>query len=151
MKIQYTEAAQQELLAFQKRQQEMLEKLISERKFVFGDETVEITASDIKEAAEYIRAFRPRVARYSYLRSLSQVYVVLGAALAFGGYYYPIFQNIFLENRVQAMAMATGFVMMALGGLAGYLYRARIRRYEELERMKEMEIRHYSRNDSDYA
>ena len=151
MKIQYTDAAKQELLAFQQRQQDILEQLISERKFVFGDETVEITASDIKEAAEYIKAFRPRVARYSSLRSLSQVYVVLGAAIAFGGYFYPTFQTIFLENRVQAMAMATGFAMMALGGLAGYLYRARIRRYDELERMKEMERMHFSRNDNNRA
>ena len=47
--------------------------------------------------------------------------------------------------------MATGFAMMALGGLAGYLYRARIRRYDELERMKEMERMHFSRNDNNRA
>lgn len=145
MKIQYTDAALQELQSFQMRQQKLLEDLISERKFVFGDETIEVTASDIKEAAEYIRAYRPRMKRYSSLRALSQVYVVLGAVIALGGYFYPTFQSIFQENRVQAMAIITGLVMMAFGLMAGYLYRARIRRYEEMERMNSV------RSDKEHA
>jgi hypothetical protein len=151
MKFQYTDAALQELQAFQSHQQKLLEELISERKFVFGDETVEVTASDIKEASSYIRAYRPRIARYSSLRSLSQIYVALGALISLGGYIYPSFQSLFVENRVQGMAILTGFVMMAFGGLAGYLYRARIHRYDEIERMKDMERIRYFRNDKDSA
>ena len=132
MKFQYTEAALQELQSFQTQQRELLEQLISERKFVFGDEIVEVTASDIKEASRFIRADRPRVARYSSLRSLSQIYAALGALIAFVGYFYPSLQNIFVENRVQGMAIITGLIMMALGGFSGYLYRLRIRRYEAM-------------------
>lgn len=141
MNIQYTEAALQELQTFQKRQQKLLEDLIAERKFVFGDETIEVTASDITEAAEFIRAYRLQTRRASSLRLLSQLYVVLGATIALGGYFYPTFQNIFLENRVQAMAIVTGVLMMVLGAVSGYLYRSRIRRYEEMERERSYLIR----------
>ncbi len=151
MKIQYTDAALQELQAFQSRQQKMLEQLISERKFVFGDETVEVTASDIKEASVFIRAYRPRAIRYSSMRLVSQAYIALGALIAFGGYFYPTFQNIFQENRVQAMAIVTGLIMMGVGGIAGYLYRARIRRYEEMEQFNYIERMRSSRDDKDSA
>lgn len=151
MKIQYTDAALQELQAFQSQQQKMLEQLISERKFVYGDEIVEVTASDIKEASVLIRAYRSRVTRNSSLGLLSKLYIALGALIAFGGYFYPKFQSIFFENRVQAMAILTGVIMMCIGLVAGNLYRARIRRFQEMEQFNHMERLRYPRDDKDIA
>lgn len=141
MKFIYTEAALQELQAYQGRQQKLLEEMISERKFVYGDDAIEVTASDIKEAAEFIRPYRPQVLRYSSVRLVSQVYLALGAVITIGAFFYPTFENIFRENRVQAMAIGTGVIMMLLGAFAGYRYRTRIRRYQDMERM------YYLRND----
>lgn len=138
MKFIYTEAALQELQAFQHRQQKLLEDLISDRKFVFGDETVEVTASDIREAAEHIRAYRPRTARYPSYRLVSQVYIFLGFGITLGAIFYPTLENIFQENRVQAMALITGVIMIAIGVFAGYWSRLRARREEELERMRSL-------------
>jgi len=135
MKFVYTEAALQELQSFQKRQQKLLESLIAERKFVFGDETVEVTASDIKEAAEFIRAYRPRMTKYSSVRVLSQLYVFLGGLITVGALLYPRIQVLLEENRVQAMAALVGITMMVVGVFAGYFYRLRARREEEIEKM----------------
>jgi hypothetical protein len=47
MKTIYTAPAQHELAAFQARQQDMLERLVAERKSVLGDKVLEITASAV--------------------------------------------------------------------------------------------------------
>ena len=58
MKVIYTESAKQALEAFKERQAKELEENICSRKYVFGDNTVEITASDIKEASEFSRLLK---------------------------------------------------------------------------------------------
>lgn len=134
MKFQYTDAALQELVNFQAQQKGLLEKLISERKFVFGDETVEVTASDIKEASYFIRAIRPQIARFSSVRMISQIYIFLGLLITLGAFFYPYIQTMFHENRVQAMALFTGIFITLLGIFTGYWYRLRIRRYDSIRR-----------------
>jgi hypothetical protein len=131
MKFIYTEPALQELQMFQKRQQKILEELIAERKFVYGDDNIEVTASDIKEASIYIRAYRPRVSKYSKLRLISQIYILLGILITSGAFFYPKFQTIFRENSVQAFALITGVFITFLGIIAAYIYRLRIRQYGE--------------------
>ena len=53
------------------KQQEMLEKLIAERKYVFGDGTLEVTASDVKETADLIRPV-PRLNKRARTSMLSR-------------------------------------------------------------------------------
>ena len=63
------------------------------------------------------------------------MYIVLGICITLGALFYPHIQNIFQENRVQGWAIITGVTMMVVGIFSGYLYRLRMRREEEIERM----------------
>lgn len=135
MKVIYTEAAEQEILNFQQQQKAMLESIVSERKVVFGDEVLEITASDIKEASRKIQIFRPTNIRYSNVQVITKVYVVLGTLMMISAIFYPKISELFYENRTQAMIFLMGGVMTVIGVLANYFYALRRRRYLEVERM----------------
>lgn len=137
MKVIYTEAAEQEMMNFHQQQKEMLEKLVAEKKVVFGDDVLEITASDIKEASRNIRALRPTSIRYSNIQLLTKVYVALGVLMMVGAIYYPRIAELFQENRTQGMLFLMGAVMTLIGLLANYFYVLRKRRYLEAERMLE--------------
>lgn len=137
MKVIYTEAAEQEMMNFHQQQKEMLEKLVAEKKVVFGDDVLEITASDIKEASRNIRALRPTSIRYSNVQLLTKVYVALGVLMMIGAIYYPRITELFQENRTQGMLFLMGALMTLIGLLANYFYVLRKRRYLEAERMLE--------------
>lgn len=137
MKVVYTEAAEQEMLNFHQQQKELLEKLVAEKKVVFGDDVLEITASDIKEASKNIRALRPTNIRYSNVQLLTKVYVSLGVLMMVGAIYYPKIAELFQENRTQGMLFLMGALMTLIGLLANYVYVLRKRRYLEAERMLE--------------
>lgn len=135
MKVIYTEAAEQEILNFHQQQKELLESLIAEKKVVFGDDVLEITASDIKEASRKIRAFRPMNIRYNNIQVLTKVYVFLGALMMVGAIFYPRISELFQENRTQAMIFLMGALMALIGIFANYFYVLRKRRYLEVEKM----------------
>lgn len=135
MKVIYTEAAEQEMLNFHQQQKELLESLIAEKKVVFGDDVLEITASDIKEASRKIRAFRPTNIRYNNIQVLTKVYVFLGALMMVGAIFYPRISELFQENRTQAMIFLMGALMALIGIFANYFYVLRKRRYLEVEKM----------------
>lgn len=137
MKVIYTEAAEQEMMNFHQQQKEMLEKLVAEKKVVFGDDVLEITASDIKEASRNIRVLRPTSIRYSNVQLLTKVYVALGVLMMVGAIYYPRIAELFQENRTQGMLFLMGAVVTLIGLLANYFYVLRKRRYLEAERMLE--------------
>lgn len=137
MKVIYTEAAEQEMINFHEQQRAMLEKLVAEKKVVFGDEVLEITASDIKEASRSIRVLRPTNIRYSSVQLVTKFYVALGILMMIGAIYYPRIAELFSENRTQGMLFLMGAVMTLIGLVANYFYVLRKRRYLEAERMLE--------------
>lgn len=135
MKVIYTEAAEQEMLIFQQQQKEILESLVAERKIIFGDDVLEITASDIKEASRKVRMFRPTNIRHSSVQILTKIYVVLGALMMISAILYPRISDLFYENRMQAMIFLLGAIIAVIGLLANYFYVLRRKRYLEVERM----------------
>jgi hypothetical protein len=120
---------------FHEQQKEVLEKLVEEKKFVFGDDVLEITASDIKEASRNIRAIRPTSIRYSNVQLLTKVYVALGILMMVGAIYYPRISELFEENRSQAMLFMMGALIALIGLLANYFYLLRKRRYLQAAHM----------------
>jgi len=135
MKISYTEAAQQELKRFHERQQKLLENIVAERKYVFGDQTVEITASDIKEAGDSIRPMLRLRTRFRSIRLIGRTYLALGLLIASVGFLYPYITELIKENRTQGMTLSLGLVM-ALAGAAAQLYATlRERRFETSDRL----------------
>lgn len=131
MKVIYTDAAQRELIEFQQRQKTLLEELISDRKLVYGDDVLEVTASDIKEAAHRIQPIRPTVRRYQSSELLTRAYVVMGVAMMIGAFFYPQIQEILQKNKTQALIFFMGASFTAMGWLFGYWLKLRQRRFAE--------------------
>lgn len=131
MKAIYTEAAQQELTAFQARQKGLLEELVAERKSVLGDDVLEITASDIKEASQRIRAYRPTIRPFQSTELVTRAYIVIGVVMMIGSFFYPQIQTIFVENRTQALVFVMGAIMAAVGWLFNYWVTSRRGRFVE--------------------
>lgn len=131
MKVIYTDAASRELREFQSRQKTLIERLVSDRKVIFGDDVLEITASDIKDAEQRIQAIRPSNRRYQSSLLVTRVYVVVGLGMMVGAFFYPQIQNIFEHNRVQALVFAMGGTIAAMGVVFGYVFRQRRQRFEE--------------------
>lgn len=137
MKAIYTDAAQRELELFKANQQFMLEELVAERKLVFGEDVLEITASDIKEAAHRIRPLRPTIRRTQTTELVTKAYIVIGVVMMIGAFFYPQIQAILVENRIQALIFLMGATMAALGWILSYWLSVRKKRLLEAERFLE--------------
>ena len=134
MKVIYTDAAKVELDSYLTKQRDLLERFISERKYVMGDESIEITASDIRELADRVRLMPFSRSRYEMMRLASRMYMVMGLLLAVGAFLYPQVQLMFAENRYQGMLLVAGLALFGVGFLGSYVYQARLRRYDEIDR-----------------
>lgn len=130
MKIIYTDTAKQELRSFVEDQQRAIERLIAERKVVYGDQTLEITASDIKEASSKIRVASSR--RVPMIRLVIQLYGVIGVGLMVGAFIYPFFRTMLIENRHQAILFLMGALTATASLFLSYFYTVRERENDGL-------------------
>jgi ABC-type bacteriocin/lantibiotic exporter with double-glycine peptidase domain len=133
MKVVYTEAAEQELHRFHDQQKEMLEKLVAEKKVVFGDDVLEITASDIKEASRNIRPLRSNIVRYGNVQILTRLYVLIGILMMLGAIYYREIEDFIYGNKTRGMLFLMGALLSMIGIAANYLYMLRKRRFLDAE------------------
>lgn len=131
MKAIYTEAAQQELVDFQARQQDLLERVVAERKFVLGDDVLEITASDIKAASEKIQAHCPTSARGRFSDLVMRAYIGIGVVMMGGAFLYPQLSEIFASNKTQGLVFVVGASMTVVGALVSYWTQSRQKRRPE--------------------
>ncbi len=141
MKVIYTDAAQRELVEFQQRQKAILEELVSDRKLVYGDDVLEVTASDIKEAAHRIQPIRPTVRRYQSSELLMRAYIIMGIAMMIGSFFYPQIKEILEKNKTQALIFFMGASITAAGWLFGYWLNLRRRRFaEQIDKFYSIEL-----------
>lgn len=135
MKATYTSAAKLELEAFQKRQRDLLEKIVIERKRVYGDEELEITASDIKSASENFHVNKPRVKRNFLNEIVMRAYIVIGIAMMLSAIFHAQLIELYYSNKPQAVLFFTGAGM----ALTGWIFNQWIsaRRAQEAEIIKE--------------
>lgn len=110
-----------------KRVDEMFDKIRSniesefiERKYVPGDQAIEVTGSDVDDLESSMRiSFIDRDRRRSFMRDLIvRMYFVLGILTLTVGLLYPYLQ-ILVYNPVQLALVGTG-LMMSLGSYAIY-------------------------------
>src|ERR1700744_357328 len=134
MKIIYTETAKQELEKFEHRQVEYLEEILKGKKYVFGDEVVEITASDVREAADQIRPIQTTRKRLSAVQLASTVYFFAGILMAVGGVFYPQIQDMFDKNPKQIIFIIAGISLSLISYFMTRIFKQRAERMEELER-----------------
>ena len=109
MKIVYTESAEKELQSFLKKQQDTIEKVVHGHKYVYGDEVIEITASDIRDASRDIVVIE---SRRNYMRELIiRVYFVIGALTLGYGLFREYLSNM-LDNPIRTLLIGIGGIMM---------------------------------------
>lgn len=139
MKIVYTNAAQGELNDFIAQQRRTLERLVAERKTVFGDDVLEITASDVKDAAYRIRPLQTSTKPYQLSRLVTRVYVGLGLAMMVGAFFYTDIKAMLASGQPQVMLFFTGAAVTFVGWIFGYWLNMRQRRYAMVKRYIESE------------
>lgn len=115
MKVIYTNSAEEELEKFQKEQQEQLEKIISDKKLVYGDDILEITATDIKEAKNNLKISTVYTRRNNRIYLISRLYVTFGLSITLTGFLYPLLKEMLLVHREQAVMLMMGIIMTVIG------------------------------------
>lgn len=142
MKIIYTDTGKRELISFQERQKDYLEDMVSAKKFVFGDDTLEITGADVREASIRIKPSRSLSAsRFTTIQIASYVYMAGGLLVFMAGVFWPYIQALYRETPVALSISAAGLLVSAMGLLMQQMYRARIRRIMEMEDLDSIKLK----------
>lgn len=141
MKVEYTASGKEELLEFQSRQQKLLEELIAEKKYVIGDETLEVTATDIKETQHRLRP----VSRYAERRALTTrlilpVYVLGGVGMMIYAFFHKDIQRVIYEQEVLWSVGLAGLLTTIAGIFFSWYLNERNRRIRMISR-EEQRIR----------
>lgn len=126
MEIKYTDSGKKELEVFLDGQRNLLEEQIKKEKYVFGDECIEISERDIKDASNQI-LFIPklRVYRYSSTKLLLKIYFLLGVISVFFGVFNKQINLFFQERREGFWFVILGLMLIILSALATYYLKSR--------------------------
>lgn len=118
-KIHYTDAANERLDALKLEYIDKLEDIVKKRKYVPGDKFVEIAASDLEQASQYIRVNAPR--NNEAIRLVSVFYLVMGVFMVIAGLFYPLFIEMMRESPERLVLILVGFTLSVVG-VFGYSY-----------------------------
>ncbi len=133
MNVTYTLNAKSELQTFQERQQHILEDIIKRRKYVFGDEVLEITASDIRDASRFIQPIiTERANGLSFRRLILNIYFVLGLTLTGIGLLYPLVIDEFRKNPTQATLSLSGVALTLMSVIMSYYLKFKEERHRQI-------------------
>ncbi len=143
MQIVYTPSAEKELAKFHLEQTQELEAVIRKNKYVFGDDTIEVTGSDIRDAARTFTS--PSADRESLpiTRFLLRTYATIGVLMVTGGLFYPNLKSILRGDPVQRGLLLGGLSLLLLTVFFGYYLQFRAQNYyRRLGRRHELELSH---------
>lgn len=150
MKITYTESALIELERFQSHRKEELESLLKNRKYVFGDDAVEITASDIRDAEKYFKVETLSKSKLPLTNMLLKTYMVAGIVMVGVGLFYPDLKQLVDRNPIQITLVLGGAMLSFTSFIGSYYFRMRnIRRYDMEQRYAQFEMLYKLEKDSD--
>lgn len=126
MKLTYTDSGKTAKEEFIREQVRLLEDRIRRSKYVFGDEEIEVTATDVKMAATPMRYFSTNVI-FPFTTLISEIFIAAGSFLLAYGIYYNKLREIFETNPIQLLYIGSGVLMLILGGVAMALKKRRLR------------------------
>lgn len=130
MKVIYTESGKQALEAYKAKKVAELEVRIKERKYVLGDDLIEVTASDIKESSEGHYAENSyRFKRFSLQKMILQIYMVFGFIAMIVGLFYGQIVALVQDRPEQLLLVVGGAAFSVI--CAVMLARIRAREQEE--------------------
>jgi hypothetical protein len=117
-----------------------IEKELRERLYVPGDDTVEVTASDVDELAHRLKVVFPTREYYgrSSIRLLPRVYLAMGIITFLAGLFYPYLESL-RDNPTQAALVVTGLLMSVASILMfQWLKQRDARRVEQILRSRDV-------------
>jgi hypothetical protein len=120
-KIIYTDTGKNAIDKYLEEQKKQLERKISEKKYVLGDEIIEITASDIKLYSEQEFNQKRKIEIKKRLLFFSLLYALIGIIMVFFGFLYPIILEMLEYSPTQFIIITTGIILTFIGGCF-YLY-----------------------------
>ncbi|MEX1199501.1 MAG: hypothetical protein WEB02_01810 [Methylophaga sp.] len=148
MKIIYTDSAKSELSKFQDNRKRDLEEFLKNNKYIFGDETLEITASDIRDADKYFLILNNKKNRSPFTELLLNFYLGVGIGMVMIGIFYQYFYEIVINNPLQLALILGGiFIIVITIVTSKYIkYKQRIRedmtlRYMQVEKIMSSETK----------
>ena len=121
MEVIYTDQAKTELNKFHEEQERKLEKIIAEKKVVYGDDALEITVSDIRYAKDKFKISFPLSNRRKRLYLIYKIYSIMGIFIMLLSFLYPYILEMMRENKEQTILLFMGFSMTIIGGLGLFI------------------------------
>ena len=123
--IKYTAPAREAIERAQEKYKDELESIIRERKYVPGEDFIEVTASDVERATRQVTVLsdRTRDHRELILRS----YMILGVLTIGLGLFYEDIVFMLRNNPTQFMLIVAGITMVAVGFFSRWHFRRRQR------------------------
>lgn len=133
--IVYTPEAEKRLEKAKEDFVEKLEGVVKSRKYYPGDEVLEITASDIEIATNYLVFRRPN----STATKLNIVvsYMLIGVLMTFFGLFYEEIIRLFIENPIR-LILVFGGLTTSIAGLWMYM---KIKQENQVNLSKELYIK----------
>jgi undecaprenyl pyrophosphate phosphatase UppP len=136
MKIIYTESGRQALEVYKQQQVQELEERVASFKYVFGDDVIEITAADVKQATDVRNAFPRTLSRRSTAHTILISYIIMGLLMSIVGLFYEQLIDLFHRNPIQ-LALVLGGVSLSI---VSYAMLQRFRERDlEIQRMEQIE------------
>lgn len=140
MKLIYTNGAKEKLEEFHKKQEKAIESIISEEKYIFGDDVIEITANDIDIASNRILILRREKNRNKILKLLSKIYFIIGLIIIALALSYPYLMEI-IRTDTQKTLLAAGLSISIISTLIKMLVSERNREENYLDELKNRELK----------
>lgn len=137
-KIIYTETAKERLEKFHMEVNQEMERYLQDRKYVPGDDFIEVTASDIDEIAYRFRIERP--SRTSIKTLIPIVYSIVGVVMTVIGVFYNQLTTLLQGDPKRLIFITSGLVMLLASWFYLYLIRIKERR-NELDRVLNEELK----------
>lgn len=143
--LKYTESGQARLENLSSDLQSRIEEELRMRRFVPGDDFIEVTGSDIDELRHSMRIsfLSSRSRRLEITSLLMRLYLLLGVVLTLAGLAYP-FLDAIRENPTRFVLVTAGVMMVVLSAVMSYWIRMRQRRFDgelRLQRDKDSSVR----------
>jgi len=129
-KVIYTDSANErlELLFYDLRKK--INNHFLEKKYVFGDDQIEVTASDIEEVSKRIKLFVPK--RRSSVQLILIIYSVLGVFIFFFGLFYGEIKNIIESGGSFRFAIIISGILLTVFSVIYLYYRNMITSRQEV-------------------
>lgn len=127
IQLKYTEQAKKRLEKLKNDHLKEIERLIKERKYIPGESFIEATASDIEQAARYIKIIHPK--RSETRSMILYAYFIIGIAMIFAGLFYRQFREVFFGNPIQAMLVVMGAILAFASFILSRFLKIRENRY----------------------